>query len=119
MNSNSEMNVVDLLSDKNATDDTTGMIHASADTQFKFLNAAIMHRLFQKCDPSSNTSISLCPIQNVTNFRNIVFPEVKSSDTFLSECPTTQWIDRLIVISHLLLAINSSANVIIYLFIGN
>ena len=41
-----------------------------------------------------------------------------SSDELLLNCPTTPLIDQLIVISHLLLAINSSANVIIYLFIG-
>ena len=49
---------------------------------------------------------------------NITNESSNSSDTLLLDCPTTPLIDQLIVISHLLLAINSSANVIIYLFIG-
>ena len=52
------------------------------------------------------------------NIPNITNESSNSSNTLLLDCPTTPLIDQLIVISHLLLAINSSANVIIYLFIG-
>ena len=57
--------------------------------------------------------------ENISRFDTKMSNETSnSSDALLLDCPTTPLIDQLIVISHLLLAINSSANVIIYLFIG-
>ena len=70
-------------------------------------------------DDQINTSFipiwdNLYRIRNLGDIKKISFETEKSSP----DCTTTPLIDRFIDISHLLLAINSSANVIIYMLRG-
>ena len=60
--------------------------------------------------------LEILKMYNITDIHKVSFPIKKHESQW--DCPTTQLIDKLIVISHLLLAINSSANVIIYMLKG-
>ena len=60
--------------------------------------------------------LEILKMYNITDIHKVSFPTKKHESHW--DCPTTQLIDHLIVISHLLLAINSSANVIIYMLKG-
>ena len=60
--------------------------------------------------------LEILKMYNITDIHKVSFPNKKHESHW--DCPTTQLIDKLIVISHLLLAINSSANVIIYMLKG-
>ena len=68
-----------------------------------------------RCAETTNSTLSLC--LNKTNIQNVTFEHRKEDNTNV-ECPNTPTINKLIVISHLLLAINSSTNVIIYMLKG-
>ena len=74
-----------------------------------------------RCAETTNSTLSLC--LNKTNIQKVTFQTRKirkedNESTNEVQCPNTPTINRLIVISHLLLAINSSANVIIYMLKG-
>ena len=89
-------------------------------TRKKFIpsNSSKNNALRKSWKPVNNLRISSSQ-ENVSSFEMYMHNESSnSSDALLLNCPTTPLIEQLIVISHLLLAINSSANVIIYLFIG-
>ena len=81
-------------------------------------NSSKNNALRKSWKPVNNLRISSSQ-ENVSSFEMYMHNESSNnSDALLLNCPTTPLIEQLIVISHLLLAINSSANVIIYLFIG-
>ena len=83
---------------------------------FTKLFAQNVSELFSNCDDTANSSFTLCNIRNHTGIHKVSFPP---KDEFPNtDCSSTPLIDKLIVISHLLLAINSSANVIIYMLKG-
>ena len=67
-------------------------------------------KFLSRCPEGKNSSCVRSEIPKV------FFPKKKKRGK--TGCPTTEIIDKLIVISHLLLAINSSANVIIYMLKG-
>ena len=107
------------LPSKNAT--THDLMNSNTTDGFIGINVSIYspHLASAKCDPQPNSQFPLSHFSSNSTIRGVLaVNETNSSDTFLSNCLTTPLIDHLIVISHLLLAINSSANVIIYLFIG-
>ena len=81
-------------------------------------NSSKKNTLIDRWKPVNNLTISSSNEKRSTFEKNIENETSNSSDHTLLNCPTTPLIEQLIVISHLLLAINSSANVIIYLFIG-
>ena len=68
-----------------------------------------------KCAETTNTTLSSC--LNQTSIQKVTF-EHRKEDNNNEECLNTPTINKLIVMSHLLLAINSSANVIIYMLKG-
>ena len=57
--------------------------------------------------------------ENEANLSSACPDKSEKSDLTPLKCPTTPLIDSIVDISHLLLAINSSANVIIYTLRGN
>ena len=71
-----------------------------------------------RCSETTNLTFALC--LNKTKIPKIIFPTRKSPKKADEKrrCSNTPIINKLVVISHLLLAINSSANVIIYMLKG-
>ena len=72
-----------------------------------------------RCAETTNSTLSLC--LNKTNIPKVTFQSKKTRKMVKRKggCSNTPTINKLVVISHLLLAINSSANVIIYMLKGN
>ena len=71
-----------------------------------------------RCAETTNSTLSLC--LNKTNIPKVTFQSKKTRKIAKEKvrCSNTPTINKLVVISHLLLAINSSANVIIYMLKG-
>ena len=71
-----------------------------------------------RCAETTNSTLSIC--LNKTNIPKVTFQSKKTRKTVKGKggCSNTPTINKLVVISHLLLAINSSANVIIYMLKG-
>ena len=72
-----------------------------------------------RCAETTNSTLSIC--LNKTNIPKVTFQSKKTRKMVKRKggCSNTPTINKLVVISHLLLAINSSANVIIYMLKGN
>ena len=72
-----------------------------------------------RCAETTNSTLSTC--LNKTNIPKVTFQSKKTRKMVKRKggCSNTPTINKLVVISHLLLAINSSANVIIYMLKGN
>ena len=120
------LNLSRKLRSRHSTNYSTQHKHEANDNNFTDINdQSGIIELF-RCAETTNSTLSLC--LNKTNIQKVTFKHRKEENGSITirpteknaivECPNTPLINKLIVISHLLLAINSSANVLIYMLKG-